>query len=556
MVVLGSNDNSKEEEEFLSTYSRSVTLIYLEDPTQFDLLNTSLKTSDGILKQSKINCNNLLVFIKSQNHKLLINVTESLYNLYNQLKNQYHLDAVVFVTVEHSEEDEAYDSLLLNISNERIFVVIPEQSQVRRWKVSDNQVHRSSYENWKIPPEHSTFSNRHLRVATINYPPVCMIPNVENISGIETVDGIEPNLLVIISEYLNFTFDYSQSRPGELWDGMIRMVEEKRVDIAIGDLYMFPDKPYEFSIPYKFNYEGFIVPAPQPFAKWTALIYSFSLVVWIVTLFSIVSAILVLRCLAKWTLSRFMRDAFFDDTLLCFSFVFGSFLGVAQPRQINSMVFRLFFFFWLLSAATIIPTVYRSGFISLMTSPPLRQQIKTIKELSASTLKKATIDIEFFKKSFVSFEQRLVHQLVNANITQMMHLIGTGNWAIEGDLDYLQYAIATHYPSSIDSSSLKFHVMKERFIPTRSCMILQKDSAIKVYIDRALQRLREAGLVEYYQSKFVKKLNKVKPPVQLVPFSLDHLQGAFYLLAFGAALSFLVFILEQFAFFLKTRKKS
>jgi hypothetical protein len=132
----------------------------------------------------------------------------------------------------------------------------------------------------------------------------------------------------------------------------------------------------------------------------------------------------------------------------------------------------------------------------------------------------------------------------------MMHLIGTGSWAIEGDLDYLQYAVATHYPSSSESS-LKFLVMKERLLPTRSCMILQQDSAIKVYVDRALQRMREAGFVEYYQSKFIKKLNKLKPQVRLSPFSLNHLQGAFYLLVFGVALSFLVFVLEHLYFFLK-----
>ena len=117
------------------------------------------------------------------------------------------------------------------------------------------------------------------------------IENEEEIVNIESVDGIEPNLIILLSEYLNFTYDYNQSIPKELWAGMKRSMEGKTSDISIGDNYMFAGKPYDFSIPYKFNFEGFILTRPKSYAKWTALIFPFSLILWMATLLSIVCAI-------------------------------------------------------------------------------------------------------------------------------------------------------------------------------------------------------------------------------------------------------------------------
>jgi len=75
-------------------------------------------------------------------------------------------------------------------------------------------------------------------------------------------------------------------------------------------------------------------------------------------------------------------------------------------------------------------------------------------------------------------------------------------------------------------------------------MLLQKDSPLKSHIDRALQRLIETGFVDYHRSKFVKKLKQLKTEIVLEPFSLDHLQGAFYVLAIGLFISFFVFVIE------------
>ena len=562
MVVLRDeieHDNLFDAEEqellFLSNYSRPVTLIDLregeiDDHFQFLFSNSS----DNNLR---IHCNNLLLvnaIIKSRTCLELDRIMNTLSQVYTRLKDVYRLMKTVIVTSECSKEDKAYNLLLSNISQEQVFLLLPEKSELRHWRIADNQVHRYEYNSSNDWPQlnHTKikkFANRHLKVATINHPPAVIIKNETNLNEAEAVDGIEHQLLKMVAELLNFTFDYNRSRPLEKWAGMVKLVAEKGVDIAIGDNYLYAKT--SCSIPHKFNYEGFIVPTPQPYPKWTALVYPFSVTVWLATLLSIILVVLILKCLAKWTDST--QDKSFLDLTLCLSYVIGSLLGVCQPRQISTMTFRLFVIFWLLSAATIISTVYRSGFISLMISPPSKRPIDTIRELSESSLNKASVSYAwFFKKSDNVYEQKIGKEIVQANTSDIMHLLGSGSWAIESDLDHLQYALLTQYSATWSSS--RFHVMKERFYPTRSCMLLQNDSPLKVHIDRAIQQLRESGFVNYYRSKFVKKLNELKPhqvmQSTVIPFSLDHLQGAFYILIFGVLLSLVAFVLEYLVFHL------
>ena len=81
-------------------------------------------------------------------------------------------------------------------------------------------------------------------------------------------------------------------------------------------------------------------------------------------------------------------------------------------------------------------------------------------------------------------------------------------------------------------------------------MYLQKNSALKPYFDKSIQTLIETGFYNHLRMKFCKTLNNYNPSDQqknnkrIEPFSIDHLQGAFYLLAVGIFLSFFVFVLE------------
>jgi hypothetical protein len=88
--------------------------------------------------------------------------------------------------------------------------------------------------------------------------------------------------------------------------------------------------------------------------------------------------------------------------------------------------------------------------------------------------------------------------------------------------------------------------MRECVFPTRSALGLQKHSSLKPYFDKEIYHLFESGIVEHITSQWAKKQKKWDPTksTKLAAYSLDSLQGAFYLFGLGIALSFLAFLSE------------
>lgn len=135
--------------------------------------------------------------------------------------------------------------------------------------------------------------------------------------------------------------------------------------------------------------------------------------------------------------------------------------------------------------------------------------------------------------------------LVATNVTSMFSTLETESWAIMSNQGNLRYEAAARFPTS--SEGPRVHLMKECVFPTRSAMGLQKQSSLKPYLDNEINRLVEAGIVDHITSTFAKKLDDWDPQAHAgkqVSYSLDSLQGAFYVWAFGIALSFLVFVSE------------
>ena len=102
---------------------------------------------------------------------------------------------------------------------------------------------------------------------------------------LERVYGIEPSLLHILAENLNFTYEYIFAAPDEMWGeitdfgngnltitGLVGMLHRGEVDVALGDLYLNYDrkKYIDYTRPYGTVYECFMVPVPPPYPKWTA----------------------------------------------------------------------------------------------------------------------------------------------------------------------------------------------------------------------------------------------------------------------------------------------
>ncbi len=537
-------------DEFIERYRQPLTLLQIRSG-QF----RNFGSFQNSLLITEIVCNDVILFIQDLNDILTI---------YNNVYLNYHVKSVTVVTKSHDTLQ--IDKLLYAIQSESLSVLLDRGrylSEIRSWVVS-NRIRVDSLKKYEHPTsiERKTLMGRHLTIATLDFPPI-VFAEKNTKSGIVTASGIEPSLMNIIAERLEFNFSYILPANDEMWGtlifdgnnvtvtGLLGLLNKNKADVAYGDLHMQQRLlPYvDFTLAFRNNYECFLVPAPKPYAKWTALYHPFSSAIWAVTGLIFVFAVATLRFLAEWIPRRINKDAFFSDTAVCFLYILGGMVGVQQAQEIRSNANRMFLIWWLLAAATIIPTLYRSGLISFITFPYTPAPIDTIQQLADSSLHKISWG-EYFKTSLLNSTDALHRRLggqfaVATNLTHMFSLLETDSWAVMSNQGNLRYEVSTRFPPT--SNGPRVHLVNECVFPTRSAIGLQKHSSLKSYFDKEIYRIVETGIVEHITSLFAKKQDKWDPQTnadKLVSYSLDNLQGAFYLLGFGLGLSTLTFLVE------------
>jgi len=184
----------------------------------------------------------------------------------------------------------------------------------------------------------------HLKIGTFHFPPYIIINH-----ELGTVYGIEPSLLQILADQLNFTFEYVFASPNEMWGaftdlganvtstGLLGMIHRNEVDLALGNLYLdYNEHKYiDFTQPYGSSHECFAVPVPNPYPKWMALYEPFQWPIWIALNLRFMFVALTLRLAAK------LRNAAltYNDLYLCVLFVLGHILGI--HRVIKEFVQQL-----------------------------------------------------------------------------------------------------------------------------------------------------------------------------------------------------------------------
>ncbi len=509
-----------------------------------------------------IACSNVIIFSRHP---------EELTRIHHQLMGCIYASQI-FIVAEMAPN--VADLWLKKMQSEIIVLILRERNkglrEIRHWMIN-NEINRvkllrkSNVSRIELGFDNErNLMGRYLKVATLNFPPVVFISN-------QSIYGIEPSLMEVLASDLNFTFDYFPVSPNEMWGsvsgegenlkatGLLGALMKKEADVALGNLYIDYTRLsiIGFSSYYKISEECFSVPATRPYPKWTALYYPFSNEVWIATITSIFFVILTLRLVAKWSIESSVVDAYYHDSVLCFLTVWGHLFGLQQTQEIRSMANRIFLVWWLFGAL-ILSTGYRSGLISFMTFPFTPPPINTIEQLVASPIRKIIYDPlmkEILMKSDNSLQRQLGSQVItNDNLTYMFSLMDSDGWAVDANLDNLRYVVATQYPMT--QAGPRVHLMSECVFSMRAALGLQKESPLKPYFDREIQRVIEAGLVEYHRSRFAKKAATWNPTAskkKIVAFSLDSLQGAFYSFAIFGLLSTLAFVGEVIHALIKTR---
>lgn len=566
-VVHAQNERVYTDDELVNTFINHQSKPF----TILESFNGSVMSLTENWKKEPV-CRNVVIFGRQ---------SRNLSSIYRQIKSQFFINKAAIVT--RFSRQEATD-ILFDIQDEKVFVLLEKLGkdlELCSWAANNKTTEviiaaHSTVNNEPIKTGAINLSGRHLTIGTVHNPPAVRIVPPLTPEQKKTIGGIEPSLIETIANHLQFTYNYVEASPNEMWGevyghrgnltitGLLGMLARKEVDVVVSNFYVNNIRwPYvSYTVVYKFSYESFLVPAPQPYAKWKAVFYSFTLPTWLATIASAVVVIVMLRLVAA--ASSFQSDSplrrydVFADYPFCCLYVIGNLLNVqVQPQSILSTANRMFLIWWLFGTL-ILTTGYRSGLISYMTFPFTPEAIDTIQQLVDSPLKKASFSvytIEALVNSSSEIDRTLGRELIpHYNLTGMFVSLESGAWAVESNVDNLLYMAATMYPTT--TAGPKVHLIKDAILPSRVAFGLQKDSQLQVYFDRDIQYLIEAGIVDHLKSVFAKKMDKWNPKKtnSRISFSLDSLQGAFYLIVFGFALSTLIFVAEVVVKMLKRRQ--
>ena len=550
-------DNGLLVEEFvkINQQSNPVTLIEI---SSLNLMKNNSSTEPV--------CQNAVIFIRQ---------IATLTSVYQQVKSNFYVDKVTVVAKLSLEETWR---LLFEIQNENLFFLVEKNGrdlELDSWTITNRTsvttIRSHSNVKTEIAKNRSVdLSGRHLMIATLAYPPSVVID-----TGGE-IRGIEPSVIESLADYLKFTFDFVQASPNEMWGeifvtegnfsftGLLGMLVRKEVDVATGELYISSIRaPFiSYTVVYNIGYETFLVPAQRPYAKWTALFYSFTWPTWMATIASAIVVIIMLRLVATYSSQtpQSSRNNVFADFQFCCLYVIGNLSNMqVQPQNIISNANRMFIIWWLFGTL-ILTTGYRSGLISYMTFPFTPPSIDTLQQLVDSPLTKVVFG-GFLKSILLNSTNELEKKIgqdliINYNLTGMFVSLDSGTSAVQSNLNNLLYMAATMYPTT--TTGPKVHLIKDTIMPARVAFGLQKNSQLKPYFDKGIQRLIESGLIDHHKTTFAKKLDKWNPKKadDRISFSLDSLQGAFYLLGIGVVASILVFVIEISQMLTKNKKQS
>ena len=540
MVIDESYSQTEGLQQFINNYSGSVMIVETNG-----FVDVKKGAVVRVLKEPV--CYDLIVF-NDKSHELK--------KIIDGIKGNYYVQETVIVSKCPSSDAK---ELLLRMTREDIIFLTNrvKYPEIISWNVNNAIDIFQKTKNITFNKNLKTDSmmGRKLIVTTIPYPPYTIIST--NSHGSLSFGGSELLMLDLLSNSLNFTYQYRPSPADEMWGeilnnktlltGMLGLLSRKEADIAIGNLYIDTERLsfISYTYPYTVVYECFLMPSPEPYAKWKALYFPLSPAVWAATIITSIVAVLFLYTVAKISSSFTICDEAFQSPGRCAMFIFANILqSTGEPADIRGPTNRMFLIWWFV-LATIVPTVYRGGLISFMTVPSKPSPIDTLQELLDSPIQKTSFG-DFFKNGLLNspdlLQKKLAKQLVvNYNLSLSFEQLLTAPLVVQSSKDNLEYMKAKLYPPDHNGESV--HLVKECLHPEAVSFGTQKDSALKPYLDKGLQHATEAGFVDHFKNSVYRKktyTNKKQNDGKLVRFSLDMLQGAFIL--FG---TYFLYILQS-----------
>ncbi|KAG7172770.1 Glutamate receptor ionotropic, delta-2-like 17 [Homarus americanus] len=357
------------------------------------------------------------------------------------------------------------------------------------------------------------------------------------------VVGIGQAMLQEIASRLNFTYHLQEIPPDEYWGelingtwvGMLGQVVRKEKDFIINGMAVVLDRyqAADFSVPYFSDSYSITLKVPPPFPRWRSVVYPFGVWVWAGVLAALVMLSLIFHLLVRADSSPIYNNRM--DVLSTMVWLSRTLLRQSVPRVPEVMGCRAFLACWWLSAL-VLSTSYMGKLIAFLTVPTQTRRIDTLEELAAAQVKLGN------KLSLLP------------DYDQVLQAFDSGAGVLEAT-EYSQFLFITR------SRSKTSYAVEEKLYPNYVGWAFQKGAPYKYIFDRYLNAMSQSGLVMQWRRSIIedfrrstgdKQRSATKGMLQveeeekqvLEPLTLENIQGAFIVLAFGSVLALLVLVIE------------
>ncbi|XP_064649551.1 glutamate receptor ionotropic, delta-2-like [Lineus longissimus] len=461
------------------------------------------------------------------------------------------------------EANRPYFGINPNITQFRIdsHVGVGQIKEVATWDAE----RKLQFHDKLFPKTQWGFQGRKFVVSSLEY---SYFQQKRNISGKMTWVGLTFEILNELARVLNFTYEVTE--PPDLfwgikqtdgqWNGMIREVLDEKVDFAAACFSVTADRQHvtDMASPY-YSEQTVIIFRKQDSAGPPLYIRPYSYTVWFCLIGCVVGSGLFLTFLAIIspyegvyparlpTQTTFQYYRFVLIT--CMLYAYGCVVQQGGNRVAETQSMRCFAAFQWIMAVVMIST-YTGNLIAFLAVKQVDMPFNTIAEMvQQNKLPWGTVDgvalNMLFRESNIS-DYKKVWAAIEANPSQNLvksyddarKKLQTEEWALIAEKSWYQQ-------EQINDCDLI--MAKEEFFPTSYAWSLPKGSSYLQIFNEAINKIREAGLLEFWIKKWTpqnlvcKGLDK-QTVAKAAP--LKEVQSAFILLGFLLCFCLFIFLLE------------
>ncbi|XP_066964504.1 ionotropic receptor 21a-like [Macrobrachium rosenbergii] len=371
-------------------------------------------------------------------------------------------------------------------------------------------------------------------------------------------DGVEVEMLDAIAQVLNYSYTLTPKPPdlkwgafkNGSWTGMLGMVYRGDKNFTVNYFVITRERVSAFDATLSYGMEGFgmSMRSPPPLPKWRGLYYPFTPSVWLSVVCTTVFVVMLMAVQDRLQPHPFLKT--FGRTWI---YLVRLNFNQGLPTLPESQWQRVFIGFWVIYCF-IITISYTANLIAFLTIPVFPKRIQTVQQLAESQYGVTMYDYGEFVPGALISSQDPYYRILGERLELFPTYDGAVEPMLAGTHAYIESFSYNRILISVDYKAKNSYMLREQLYPGHLCWYFQKNTAWKYKFDHGIQQLVESGLITYWlkikNEEFLgrdferrQQLLEAEAGGEL-SLTLEHLQGAFFLLLISWLSSTLALLTE------------